>query len=812
MRSVFDRLFRFISVIETIKIYGILAALLSLTASLVHAQDGNVRLFDEGWRFQRGGAQGAEQPGFPDTAWRKVDLPHDWSIEDLPGAGSPFDSTAVSQTAGGFTTGGTGWYRKSFQAPASGKGKRIIIQFDGIYMNAQIWINGKRAGKHPYGYTSCWFDITDRIRYDTPNVVAVKVRNEGENSRWYAGSGIYRHVWLKVLGPVHVAQWGVSIATRVVDAAGAKLELGTKVMNETTSPAGVTLLTRILDPAGHEVARVKNEQTVEAGKAFDFSQVIALKKPGLWSVESPVLYTAATEVYHGQQLTDSLRTPFGIRTIQVDAVNGFRLNGRSLKLKGGCVHHDNGPLGAKAYDRAEERKAELLKAAGYNAVRCAHNPPSPAFLSACDRLGMLVIDEAFDTWEDGKNPEDYHLYFNEWWQRDVESMVLRDRNHPSVIMWSTGNEIPHREKPEVAVVAKKLADYIRGLDPSRPVTCGVNGIAEDKDAFLATLDVAGYNYARDKYVPDHQRLPTRVMYGTESFPIEAFEYWTAVEDHPWVIGDFVWTAFDYIGEASIGWLGYMPSQRHYPWNLAYCGDIDICGWKRPQSYYRDALWKKDQLSLFVKPPQPSFPLNPDKVSWSRWEWYDALASWNWKGHENRPLEVTAYTSCEEVELFLNGRSLGRKPAGRATKFMAVWQAPYEAGTLKVNGYRNGKIVSSSVLRTAAEPVQIRLSADRTNIHAKGQDLSYVTVELTDANNVRHPNAEHPVHFSIDGPGIIAGVGNANPVSTESYQQPQRKAWQGRCLVIVRSGGEAGTITLKASSPGLKSATLTINAR
>lgn len=788
----------------------ILSALLLLVTTGVYAQD--IQLFDNGWRFHRGGAQGADKPEFDDTQWRETDLPHDWSIEDLPGTASPFNRDAVSQVSGGFTTGGTGWYRKTFIPPVTLRGKRVQLQFDGVYMNAEVWLNGKRLGKHPYGYTSFWYDITKQIKPGEKNVLAVKVRNEGENSRWYSGSGIYRHVWLKVKDPLHVAQWGTYITTPEINKAAAKVHVSTKVMNETGNTAQVKIVTRLLDAKGRDVATGTVIREITPGSPVEYAQDLKVTSPVLWSVESPVLYTAVTEVYNNQQLTDRVTTPFGIRSIAIDAVNGFRLNGQPLKLKGGCVHHDNGPLGARAYDRAEERKVELLKASGYNAVRCAHNPPSPAFLDACDRLGMLVIDEAFDTWQDGKTPDDYHLYFEEWWQKDLESMLYRDRNHPSIIMWSTGNEIPNREKPEVVKVAKMLSDFIRTLDSTRFVTCGVNGVTADKDAFLATLDVAGYNYARDKYVTDHQRLPLRVMFATESLPLEAFDYWMGVADHPWVIGDFVWTAFDYIGEASIGWRGYWQEQQFYPWNLAYCGDIDICGWKRPQSFYRDVLWKDSQVAVFVKPPQPSFPANPHKVDWSRWEWHDVVPGWNWTSAVQQPLEVEVYSSCEAVALFLNGKSLGKKATDRSNKFTAVWQVPYEAGTLKAVGYNSGKEAGNAVLQTAGEPVKLAMAADRTVIAANGQDLSYITVELQDAKSVRHPGAENQVHFDISGPGTIVGVGNANPVSTESYLLPQRKAWLGRCLVIVKSNGQPGNITLTASAAGLKKGEISIAAK
>ncbi|MVT11850.1 glycoside hydrolase family 2 TIM barrel-domain containing protein [Chitinophaga tropicalis] len=761
--------------------------------------------FDDNWLFFRGAAEGAEELKYSDADWRTIDLPHDWSVEDLPGRNTPFDKGAISQVSGGFTTGGTGWYRKHFIIPAAQKGKRFIIRFDGIYMNAQLWLNGKKLGRHPYGYTSFWFDITDQLEYDKENILAVRVRNEGENSRWYSGSGIYRHVWLQTLEPVHILPWGTFITTPQPD----RVHVSTTLRNRTTSAVTATVITRVTDAGGKEVAQYKSTQQILPGSDTILQQDLNVNKPVLWSVETPVLYKALSAVYVNNMLSDSVTTPFGIRTISVDAEHGFRLNGKMVKLKGGCVHHDNGPLGAKAYDRAEERKVELLKASGYNAIRCSHNPPSPAFLDACDRLGMLVIDEAFDTWKEKKNPEDYNLYFKEWWQQDVESMVQRDRNHPSVIMWSTGNEIPHREKPEVAEVAKMLRDYIRTMDTTRFITCGVNGIADDKDAFLATLDVAGYNYARDKYVTDHQRKPGRVMMATESFPLEAYDYWMAVEEHAWVIGDFVWTAFDYIGEASIGWLGYNQHQGFYPWNLAFCGDIDICGWKRPQSYYRDALWKPEQLSVFVKPPQPSFAVNPDKMKWSHWEWLDARDSWNWPGEENKPLEVSVYNSFDEVELFLNGKSLGKRPGGKANRFISTWQVPYEAGTLTATGYIGKKKGRSVTLSTVGRPVALKLEADRQHIAANGQDLSYVTVTLTDENGRRHPEAEELVQFEVSGPATIAGTGNANPMSIESCVQPQRKTWQGRCLVIIKAGKEKGNITLKAKAAGLPVAEVNI---
>ena len=797
------------------KYYRMIVAcyILLLTNIHIQAQQNNLTrskvLFDSDWLFHKGGAQGADQQDFDDAGWQKIDLPHDWSIEDLPGTTSPFNPEAINGVSIGFTTGGIGWYRKTFTLPVNPQNTRISILFDGVYMNSDVWINGVHLGNHPYGYTSFYYDITDIIKRNGKNIIAVQVKNVGVNSRWYAGSGINRHVWVIETNPIHVAQWGTFITTPEVSVSSAKVNIQTKVKNETGVSATITLVNKIVNAKGVEVARKSSKQNVPANDEYGFNENAMVKSPALWSNENPNLYKAITEVYVNGRQADHVETKFGIRKISFDAVNGFLLNNKPMKLKGGCFHIDNGPLGAKSFDRAEIRRVVLMKESGFNAIRCSHNPPAPAFLEACDSLGMLVIDEAFDCWNEGKNPDDYHVYFKDWWQRDLQSMLLRDRNHPSIIMWSIGNEIPGMERSSVADTAKILADYVRSVDNTRPVTAAVVWFAQNKDVFFSALDVSGYNYANDKYVSDHQREPNRIMLGTESFPLEAYGNWMDVVDHPWVIGDFVWTGFDYIGESSIGWLGHPQNKNFYPWNLAFCGDIDICGWKRPQSFYRDALWKKDQLSIFVKPRQPSFPVNSKKPEWSKWNWDDVVANWNWKGSEDSEFEVNIYSSCDEVELFLNNKSLGKKPTNRSTKFMAVYNIPYTAGELKAVGYDNGKIVNTAILKTAGEATQIKLSTDKKVIKADNQGLSYITVELVDKNGIRNPNAENLVHFEIEGPGTIAGVGNANPESIESYQLPKRKAWHGRCLVIIKSKRTPGNIKLKAISPGLTSADVLI---
>jgi len=775
------------------------------------------QLFDFGWQFHRGNIDGAEKPDFNDSAWRPVDLPHDWSIEDIPGTESPVDSTAIGSVDYGFTVGGTGWYRKTFLVPGKVAGKTVCLMFEGIYMNADVWLNGHHLGNHPYGYTSFWYDITDKLLYGQENVLAVKVKNEGRTSRWYPGSGIYRHVWITVTDPLHIAQWGTYITTPRIDEQSAIVRVKTALVNSSDVRREVTLFTRLVSPEGEGVAEISTDSLIGGNSSLEIVQELTVDIPELWSVESPTLYTAVSELGNpgsgsGQSPADAVRTSFGIRQIAYSAENGFLLNGKKILLKGGCVHHDNGPLGSAAFDRAEERRVELMKASGFNAIRCAHNPPSPAFLSACDRLGVMVIDESFDMWRKGNNPQDYHLYFDEWWQRDIESIVLRDRNHPSVIMWSIGNEISERATPEGAELARLQADYFRKLDPTRPITSAVNGVNPTMDPFIAALDIPGYNYKRDLYESDHMRMPERIMYASESFPLEAFEYWMGVIDHPWVIGDFVWTGYDYLGEASIGWLGYYMDRSFFPWTYAYCGDIDVCGYKRPQSYYRDALWMDGKnISIFIKPPVPTFSMvNPRHADWSIWHWQDVVADWTWPGYENKPIDIEVYSNCSEVELFLNDTSLGKKPCSRETEFITRWTVPWQPGALRAVGYDNQNEMTSSELRTAGEVVRIQLTADRDKITADGQDLSFITVELVDENGFRNPKTQNLVEFDLQGPGTIAAVGSSNPLGSESFRLPRRKAYQGRCQVIIRSGREQGKIILKASAEGLQPAIIEVS--
>ena len=773
---------------------------------------------DHFWRFQKGNIADASQAGFDDSSWRIVSVPHDWSIEDLTLENGPFDALAINSYDVGYTVGGTAWYRNTFSLDASDSNRIIHLEFGGAYMNSDVWVNGTHVGTRPYGYSTFWFDITDNVNFTGENVVAVEVKNEGKNSRWYSGSGIFRPVTLTIMEPVHVKHWGIYVTTPVVSTSSADVRIRTQVKNESTSSETVTLESTILNSNGVTVAADTEIAVISGGGSQEFDQTIAVSNPDLWSIDSPKLYTLSQDVNVNGQIVDHVETTFGIRNISFDATNGFLLNGQSVLLKGTCMHHDNYMLGSAAPDRAEERRVEITKSAGYNTIRTAHNPPSQAFLDACDRLGVLVIDESFDMWNWYKwdHVDDYSKYFAGWWQADLDSMVLRDRNHASIIMWSIGNEIPEDGTTLAVETADMLATYVRTLDPTRPVTLASKHAGPAYDAEFAVLDVVGYNYQDSAYPSEHLRVPDRVMFGAESHPEDAFDYWKAVEDYPYVIGDFVWTGYDYLGEAGIGWTGYAPGWTGlapYPWHLAYCGDIDACGYKRPAAYYRDVLWKTGQnkVSAFVESPTPSLP-DYDQTWNIQWVYPDIHPSWTWPGYEGTNLDVVVYSACEEVELFLNGQKVGKtKSTSRDTEYKAALKVAYEPGELKAVGYVNSVPQAEWILNTTGTPASIQLSVDKNIISADGSSLCYVTAELLDSsgNYVYNSSEDKLISFDINGPGKLAGLGNAYPCGTESFQRPQRTTFRGRCVAVIKSTLRTGTITVTASSSGLTSDSVVI---
>jgi beta-galactosidase len=794
---------------------SVMVLLLLAGSVMVFAQDpGSMerkQLFDQGWKFFLGDTATAGLTDFDDRSWRELDLPHDWSIE---GSINPKNPTGG---AGGYFPAGVGWYRKSFKVPAEWKGKAISIYFEGVYMNSEVFINGRSLGVRPYGYSSFRYNLSPYLVFGGENVIALRVDNSKEvNSRWYSGSGIYRHVRMVVTDRVHVGDWGVEITTPEVSAQRATVKIKTVVKNGTGILQRIILRTRLSDEglknAGSDQIRVE----VAANSEKEIEQTVLVSDPLLWAPEAPRLYTAQIQVLKGRSVIDDIKTVFGIRSIKFSAENGLQLNGKTVKINGGCVHHDNGCLGAAAFDRAEEKKAELLRSAGFNAVRTSHNPPSEAFLNACDRLGLLVIDEAFDCWRKGKNKYDYATYFDQWWRRDLETMVLRDINHPSIIMWSIGNEIVERGDPEAVETAKMLAGAIKKIDVSRPVTSAIVDNGKDWSVFdplMAAHDVAGYNYHLNSAPADHQRVPARIILQTESYPKDAYSNWKLVQNNSFVIGDCVWTAMDYLGESGIGrwyYSGDVPGEHwehdFFPWHGAYCGDIDLIGWRKPISHYRSMLYNNaEKLYMAVREPEPE-PLEIKQTWWSVWPTWE---SWTWPGYEGKKIPVEVYSRYPKVRLYLNGGLIGEKLTTEEQEYKASFSVPYSQGVLKAVGVDNEKEVESAILRTSGDAARIKLTADRQEMIADGQDLIYVTIEITDKEGVSQPNAANRLHFKLDGPGIIAGVGNGDMKDTDKYAADNRKAWHGRALVIIRSTHQAGEVTLKAGSEGLSDASLNI---
>jgi beta-galactosidase len=777
---------------------------------------------DPGWRFALGDSTGAERPGFDDRAWRRLDLPHDWSIEgtmrqDAPGGGRM-----------GFYPGGVGWYRKAFRMPAGSGGRRAWLELDGVYMNSDVWINGILLGRRPYGYISFAYEITQHL-VPGVNVVAVRVDNSAQpNSRWYSGSGIYRHVWLTLADPLHVGRWGTYVTTPRADSAGADVVIRTRVANDQGGARRGALRSVVYDATGREVARGETPFAIETGQRIDLEQRVRVALPRLWSALTPYLYTLRTEVQDGARTADVVTTPFGIRTIAFDADRGFLLNGRRVKLNGVNLHHDAGGLGAAVPERVWERRLALLRAMGVNAIRTSHNPPAPEFLDLCDRMGFLVMAEAFDEWTFGKVPQGYHRYFAEWSERDVTDFVRRDRNHPSIVLWSAGNEIGEQSAPEGAQVLRRLVDIFHREDPTRLVTTGNDNIVADGHpatlAFLNAEDVVGYNYVdrwherRELFAEqDRHDHPEWRMIGTESGTIfQSFDEryslgtdamtvrpnyttgmlqaerhlkWTFLHDY--FAGDFMWTGVDYLGEAVWPFRGF-PS-----------GVLDIIG------------HPKDSYYLY-------------QSQWTQWAVLHLFPHWNWPGREGQVIPVLAYTNCNSVELFLNGRSLGEKrlefPAqgtsgGWNSYALPVvtpttndlhlsWDVPYEPGELLALGrLRNGEGACVASVRTAGAPAAIKLSVDRDTITTGPGDVVHVTFEIVDSAGTLVPTAGDVVRIAVTGGDILA-LDNADLQDRGSYGEGRRHAFNGRGLAIVRAA-QPGVLRLDASADGLRPASVSV---
>lgn len=733
-----------------------------------------------------------------DNAWtfngkEAVNLPHDWS------ALQAVDKNAPAGNDGGYYPTGIGIYQKTLNLNKDYLGKKLWLYFEGVYENSEVTVNGKTVGGHPYGYSSFWCDITNAAVTGKNEVVVKADNSKQKNCRWYSGSGIYRHVWLVATDPVHIGNWGTAITTPDRNTVVIK----TDIKNETKESREIVVYTELSDGT-------KGQQTITipANRTQQITETLNVENPKLWSPENPYLYTATIKLSTG----DTVSERFGIRTIEYSAEKGFLLNGEPVLLNGGCVHHDNGILGAAAFDKAEVRKVRMMKDAGYNAIRTSHNPPSEAFLNACDSIGMLVIDEAFDGWRDKKNDEDYHKLFDRWYAKDIEAMVRRDRNHPSIFCWSIGNEVIERKKLEVVTTARHLRQAVHQWDTTRPITSALASWDSDweiYDPLAAEMDITGYNYMIHKSESDHKRVPSRVMMQTESYPRDAFSNWAKTHDNKYIIGDFVWTSIDYLGESGIGryWYeGDVPGEHYhrplFPWHAAYCGDIDLVGRLKPIGHYRNILWNGNK-KLYMAVREPDGWKGKGKISAGLWGVHPSWESWNWEGWEGRDINVVVCSRYPAVRLYLDGKMIGEKLTNRETEFKAVFTIPYKAGTLKAVGVENGNEQETTILTTAGEPYAIKLTTTDKKIKAGGQDLSFVHVEIVDKEGRRVPNAENSVSFSIKGAAGIQAIGNADIKDTTPFTSKEWKAWKGELLVVLRSSQKHGSATLSATATGLK---------
>ena len=787
-----------------------------MTVQSAFAQSHPIRRadFDANWHFHLGDVPEAKETDFVDNSWRQLNLPHDWSIE------GKFSKDNPAGVKGGALPGGIGWYRKTFTLPETDKSKLLFIDFDGVYMNSDVWINGHLLGNRPYGYSSFRYELSPYLNYgNKPNVIAVRVDNSKQpNSRWYSGSGIYRNVWLVTTNKIHVDHWGTFVSTPQVNDKEATVSVETTVRNETDASTPVTLKTILYNKNGKEVASTSLKESIAETSSKTFSQELKIVNPELWSTKNPVLYKSVSIVESGGKTLDSYDTPFGIRYFRFDSNDGFFLNGDHLKIRGVCDHADLGCLGAAINTRALQRQLQMLKGMGCNAIRTAHNPPSPEMLKLADKMGILIMDEAFDCWKKGKNPYDYHLYWDQWHKRDLSDMIRRDRNHPSVIIWSIGNEIPDQQDSAGGPIGRELRGIVRSLDTTRPITSAMNGpeVKSNSLSHSGAMDLIGHNYRINtwgsffKYFPNGKfiatettsALQTRGAYNlpsdslfkwnNRSFPKNAnftcssYDNCTRVSTHEKVLetmmnndfisGMFVWTGFDYLGE---------PSPYGWPARSSYYGIIDLAGFPKDAYYLYKSVWTNS----------PVLHIFPD---WNGWKVGDSVDVWAY------------YNNADKVELFLNGKSLGTR-SKQGDDMHVMWRVPYQPGTLKAVSYKNGSVILTSEIHTAGPAAKMIIEPDRSHIHADGKDLSFVTIKITDAEGNLVPHANNLVNFKVGGPGFIAGVDNGSETDHEPFKADYHKAFNGLCLAIIQSKGKRGKITLIASSAGLPAATTTIEA-
>ncbi|MDN5570419.1 MAG: DUF4982 domain-containing protein [Propionibacteriaceae bacterium] len=773
-----------------------------------------------------------------------VTLPHD-ALRDAER--SP---DAPAKGANAYFPPGNVTYLATLDAPADWQGRIVRLEFGGAMRHAQVFVNEEFAGNHADGYARFFVDLTPFLRIGAANAIRVETRT-GQDSRWYSGAGLHREVFLHVDAPAHVTPDGVRVTTCRIEDDQAVVEVTTELHNAGLTTASETLTTALIAPEGAEIDRDAIPVTLPPGQTHVIRQRFYVADPALWAPDSPTLHTATTAFGDSERTTT-----FGIRQITVDPRRGLRINGEDILLRGACLHHDNGPLGGAAIPRAEERRIELLRQAGFNAIRAAHNPLSSAMLDACDRLGMLVMDEAFDMWVRFKTPYDYALDFPQWWRDDLTSLVAKDYNHPSVILYSLGNEIAEVGMPHGAALAREMAEHVRALDPTRLVTNGVNaaltvldelaamrtsnpgglnelmaGAAEDPGGGMnalgsgesatvrtaessAALDVVGFNYAEGRYGADAERFGRRVIVGSETFPSQIGRLWPMVLEHPHVIGDFTWTGWDYLGEVGIGAVAYADDpdavaalEREYPSLTAWCGDLDLTGWRRPVSFYREIVFGL-RSEPYVAVQRPA--CHGREISYqSPWAWSDAVSSWTWPGSEGRPVVVEVYADADEVALLLDGAEVGRAGVGDVRPYQATLEITYAPGTLTALALRGGVEVGRTAVVTGGAPT-LTASADRTRLRADGSDLAHVALEWRDADGVLDTTADAPVTVEVSGAGVLAGMCSANPKTAERFDASTWRTFDGRALAVVRPTGP-GAITVTVSADDFDPVTIDLEA-
>jgi len=784
------------------------------------------------------------QRTFDDRDWRQLNLPHDWGIE------GPFKQEYPGET-GKLPWWGVGWYRKHFTASSKDKGKQFYLDIDGAMAYATVWLNGKLVGGWPYGYASFELDLTPYIDFGADNVLAIRLDNPPDSSRWYPGGGIYRNVWLVKTSPVHVGHWGTYVTTPEVGQAAAKVNLKVSLDNNSATSASAVVRTQVYEllngqKTGKPIAfSDPTTLTIAAGASEATTLTMSVNKPKIWSLQKPNLYAAVTTVEQNRRIIDAQETVFGIRTIKFDIDKGFFLNGEHVRLNGVCDHHDLGALGAAINWRALERQIEILKEMGVSAIRTSHNPPAPELLDLCDRMGIVVMDEAFDAWRRGKKKNDYHLLFDDWHEKDLRAQVRRDRNHPSIILWSIGNEIGEQGNAEGHKLAAELRDIVHEEDLTRPVTAGANNLNAGYNGFQKTVDVFGYNYKPTEYGKFRQANPTIPLFASETssavssrgeyyfpvsddksqgradFQVSSYDLYAprwawppdvefkGLDEFPFTAGEFVWTGFDYLGEPtpyggdSTTLLNFTnPAEQarmaqeikelakiRVPSRSSYFGIIDLAGFKKDRFYIYQARWR------------PELPMA------------HILPHWNWPERAGQVTPVHVYTSGDEAELFLNGRSLGRKKKEQYQYRLRWDDVKYEPGELRVVAYKNGKQWAEDVMKTTGPASKLTMKADRPTIRADGQDLTFVTVTIADKNGLLVPRSKNRIRFELAGPGEIVGVDNGDATSFESFQSKARNAYNGLCMVIVRAkAGQAGAIKLKAQSDGLAGAEIVIGSK